>query len=171
MNADRIRALLRPGAHTIQPHPPASRSSGAEASASTQSRDNGQIERPAGKNGSHPKVGGKSPRKRPPSVKKPVSTIFPKRKPTLDWKAETRKAKKARVPGSRSARPGMAALREIRRFQKSKDLLIPRNPFNRLVKEMVTAHKPDFRMQAMALEALQESAECWLVGLFEGQSL
>ena len=33
-------------------------------------------------------------------------------------------------------RPGTIALREVRRFQKSTDLLLKRNPFQRLVREI-----------------------------------
>jgi histone H3 len=62
------------------------------------------------------------------------------------------------------------ALQEIKRYQKSTELLIPKAPFTRLVKEImadVGAH--DFRIQATALEALQESAEALLVAEFESK--
>lgn len=59
------------------------------------------------------------------------------------------------------------ALREIKRYQKSTELLIPRLSFGRLVKE-VLHEMHDFRIQASALSALQEAAEAYLVYLFEG---
>ena len=65
-------------------------------------------------------------------------------------------------------RPGTVALREIRRFQKSTDLLIRRLPFQRLVREIAQEFKADLRFQSSAVQAIQEAAEAYLVGLFEG---
>ena len=65
-------------------------------------------------------------------------------------------------------RPGTVALREIRRFQKSTDLLIRRLPFQRLVREIAQEFKSDLRFQTSAVQAIQEAAEAYLVGLFEG---
>ena len=64
-------------------------------------------------------------------------------------------------------RPGTVALREIRRYQKSTDLLIRKLPFQRLVREIAQNIKTDIRFQASAVLALQESAESYLVGVFE----
>lgn len=68
-------------------------------------------------------------------------------------------------------RPGTVALREIRRFQKSTELLIRKLPFARLVREVAQDFKNDLRFQASALLALQEAAEAYLVGLFEDTNL
>ena len=68
-------------------------------------------------------------------------------------------------------RPGTVALREIRRYQKSTELLIRKLPFQRLVREIVVNMKKDVRFQGSALMALQESAEAYLVGLFEDTNL
>lgn len=68
-------------------------------------------------------------------------------------------------------RPGTVALREIRRFQKSTELLIRKLPFQRLVREIAQDFKTDLRFQASAVAALQESAEAYLVGLFEDTNL
>ena len=68
-------------------------------------------------------------------------------------------------------RPGTVALREIRRYQKSTDLLIRKLPFHRLVREIAQDFKNDLRFQSAALNALQESAEYYLVGLFEDSNL
>merc|ERR1711973_521727 len=51
-------------------------------------------------------------------------------------------------------RPGTVALREIRRYQKSTELLIRKLPFQRA-----------------AIGALQEASEAYLVGLFEDTNL
>lgn len=64
-------------------------------------------------------------------------------------------------------RPGTVALREIRRYQKSTELLIRKLPFRRLVKEIMQEFKTDLRVQGVALEALQEAAEAYLIGLFQ----
>ena len=64
-------------------------------------------------------------------------------------------------------RPGTVALREIRRYQKSTDLLIRKMPFRRLVREIAGDYRSDLRMQSAAILALQEAAESYLVGLFE----
>ena len=68
-------------------------------------------------------------------------------------------------------RPGTVALREIRRYQKSTDLLIRKLPFQRLVKEIACDMKNDLRFQSTALLALQEAAEAYLVSLFEDTNL
>ncbi|KAL7478522.1 hypothetical protein ACHAW6_004285 [Cyclotella cf. meneghiniana] len=94
-------------------------------------------------------------------------------------------------------RPGTVALREIRRYQKSTDLLIrkrelehclafgtcyyiltcvyrhcyPVVPFQRLVREIAQDFKSDLRFQGSAVLALQEAAEAYLVGLFEDTNL
>ena len=65
-------------------------------------------------------------------------------------------------------RPGTVALREIRRYQKSTELLIRKLPFQRLVREIAQDFKTDLRFQGSAVLALQEAAESYLVGLFEG---
>ncbi|TNY24375.1 histone 3 [Rhodotorula diobovata] len=68
--------------------------------------------------------------------------------------------------------PGTVALREIRRYQKSTQLLIRRLPFQRLVREICNAGVQEpFRWQASALQALQEAAEDYLVALFEDTNL
>jgi len=68
-------------------------------------------------------------------------------------------------------RPGTVALREIRKFQKSTELLIRKMPFQRLVREIAGEFKSDLRFQSQAILALQESAEAYLVGLFEDTNL
>ena len=64
-------------------------------------------------------------------------------------------------------RPGTVALREIRKYQKSTELLIRKAPFQRLVKEIAIDFKSDLQMQSTALLALQEASEAYLVRLFE----
>ncbi|KAK8552174.1 hypothetical protein V6N13_120593 [Hibiscus sabdariffa] len=68
-------------------------------------------------------------------------------------------------------RPGTVALREIRKYQKSTELLIRKMPFQRLVREIAQDFKTDLRFQSHAVLALQEAAEAYLVGLFEDTNL
>ena len=68
-------------------------------------------------------------------------------------------------------RPGTVALREIRRYQKSTELLIRKLPFQRLVREIAQDFKTDLRFQSSSVMALQEASEAYLVGLFEDTNL
>lgn len=70
-------------------------------------------------------------------------------------------------------RPGTKALKEIRMLQKSTNLMIPKAPFGRLVKEIIQTRviSKDFRIQPLALMALQEAAEAYLVGILEMSNL
>ena len=68
-------------------------------------------------------------------------------------------------------RPGTVALREIRKYQKSTDLLIRKLPFQRLVREIAQDYKEELRFQSSAILALQEASEAYLTGLFEDTNL
>ena len=74
-------------------------------------------------------------------------------------------------------RPGTVALREIRRYQKSTDLLIPKLRFARYFREVGEDNKPntitkeDLRVTGSALAAGQEAYEAYQVGLYEDTNL
>jgi histone H3 len=68
-------------------------------------------------------------------------------------------------------RPGTVALREIRRYQKSTELMLRREPFSRLVREISQAFKADLRFEKSAMESLQDAAEAYLIRLFEDSNL
>ena len=68
-------------------------------------------------------------------------------------------------------KPGTVALREIRKYQKSTELLIRKLPFQRLVREIAQDFKADLRFQSKAILALQEAAESYLIGLLEDTNL
>ncbi|CAP29548.1 Protein CBR-CPAR-1 [Caenorhabditis briggsae] len=75
---------------------------------------------------------------------------------------------------NRKFRPGQKALAEIRKYQKSTDMLIQKAPFVRLVHEIIreqTYKSQDYRIRADALMALQEAAEAFMVEMFEGSVL
>ena len=86
--------------------------------------------------------------------------------------AGTPAKKKTPTKRKQRLRPGEAALKEIRKYQRSTDLLLRKLPFARLVRQVQQGLAPhDFRWQAAALVALQEAAEAHLVGLFEDANL
>lgn len=90
-------------------------------------------------------------------------------------------------------RPGTVALREIRRYQASTDLLIKKLPFQRLVREIAqdfkvkltldylpsthngrllsSGEQAGLRFQSSAIMALQEASEAYLISLFEDFNL
>jgi len=118
-------------------------------------------------------------------VSSPATPIVKKttknRRSTITPKKRSKASKPNTSPGTPSRkkarfRPGTVALREIRLYQKSTNLLIRKLPFQRLVRELARdldsgAGVGDFRWQADALLALQESAEAYLVKLFEDANL
>ena len=72
------------------------------------------------------------------------------------------------VKRPRKFRPGTVALREIRKYQKSTELLIRKLPFQRLVREVVWTLYPQqtHRFTPDALLALQEASEDFLINMF-----
>ncbi|KAM7067024.1 histone H3.3A-like [Molossus nigricans] len=68
-------------------------------------------------------------------------------------------------------RLGTVALHEMRRYQKSTELLSRKLPFQCLVREIVQDFKTDPRFQSAATGALQEASEAYLVGLSEDTNL
>ena len=76
---------------------------------------------------------------------------------------------KGRVKKPFRYRPGTVALRQIRKHQKSTELLIRKLPFQRLVKEVVQDlfKTESYRFQSTALLALQEASEDFLVHMFD----
>lgn len=57
---------------------------------------------------------------------------------------------------------------EIRKYQKSTDMLIRKLPFARMVKEISHEITPfEFRWSPNAIEALQQASEAFVVGLME----
>ena len=88
------------------------------------------------------------------------------------------KAPKGRVKKRYRYRPGTVALKQIRQYQKSTELLIRKLPFQRLVHEIASDSEViksplcgKVRFQSAAVMALQEAAEAYLVGLFEDTNL
>ncbi|ODM90224.1 histone H3.3 type 2 [Orchesella cincta] len=79
---------------------------------------------------------------------------------------------KAAVMKPHRYRPGVVALREVRCYQKSTELLIRKLPFQRLIKEITqNLQRGEYRFLSVAIEALQQASEAYLVGLFEDANL
>ena len=88
------------------------------------------------------------------------------------------KAPKGGVKKKYRYRPGTVALKQIRQYQKTTELLIRKLPFQRLVREIAGDSEVitsplcgKVRFQSAAIMALQEAAEAYLVGLFEDSNL
>ena len=79
------------------------------------------------------------------------------------------KAKEEKRKFTRKA--GTVALREIKRYQKQTKEILPRAPFQRLVRNISGSIDSSLRFQAHALKALQEASEAYLVGVFEDANL
>lgn len=65
--------------------------------------------------------------------------------------------------------PGTVSLREIRRYQRSTDLLMRKSPVQRVIRQIAqTSAGPevDVRFQRSAILALHEACESYLTGLF-----
>ena len=59
------------------------------------------------------------------------------------------------------------AIREIRKYQKSTELLIQKLPFQRLLREVSNSIKKDLRWQSTTILSIQEAVEDYLVRMFE----
>jgi len=118
---------------------------------------------------------GAAPKKKVFTKKGPIKMPAAKKQPKSPTKTPPPKKGRKSVgvtPGSvkkaRKFRPGTVALREIRSYQRSTDLLIPKLPFSRLIKEIAQERSnKGLRFQSSAIMALQEAAESYLVQLFE----
>ena len=83
---------------------------------------------------------------------------------------QSSKKNKARKTRART-RPGTVALREIRRLQRSTDLILPKYPFQRIVREIARGSNVEIRFQSQAILAIQEAAEAFMTNLFEDANL
>ncbi|KAF8591517.1 histone-fold-containing protein [Ramaria rubella] len=149
----------------------------SKASGSAQRKSGGGDDSPAKKTGTgrSPKkstarksTGGKAPRKSLPSA-------------AARARAAAQEVEDERTSRKKRFRPGTVALREIRKYQKSTDLLLLKLPFSRVVREialdMITDEGKGYdegyglRWQSSAILALQEATEAYLVHLFEDANL
>ena len=76
-----------------------------------------------------------------------------------------------KVTNRRRFRRSTQALREIRSFQKSTELLFPKMPFLRLVKEILQRDHGDYHIQVGAVLALHKATEVYIIHLLEDTNL
>ncbi|KAH8919776.1 histone-fold-containing protein [Atractiella rhizophila] len=121
-------------------------------------------------------TGGKSPataRKNRPGA--PI----PRRRDEEEEEEDEQPEQSQRQKKKRRYKAGTKALMEIRRYQKSTDLLMRKLPFARLVREIAQDYTwtnddgetVGLRWQSSAVQALQEASEAFLVHLFEDTNL
>lgn len=111
----------------------------------------------------HPHVGLKS-----------IPLLLQNRKQSLESqvrKQEQEEANKPKIQKKRKLPKGALAIKEIRKYQKSVDLLIPRLRFQRLVREIAQDFKQDLKFQSNALCALQEAAEAYITSVLEDTNI
>lgn len=60
---------------------------------------------------------------------------------------------------------------DLGRYEHSTAPLIPALPFQRVIKEVVSEFKSDFRIQSSAMMAVQQASEVYMVRVFEGSQL
>ncbi|XP_029025146.1 histone H3-like centromeric protein A isoform X2 [Betta splendens] len=102
---------------------------------------------------------GRTPERRPPQ-------------PSAESSKRSRASAQPVTPKKRRFRPGTKALMEIRKFQKNTDLLIRKQPFSRLVREVCNSFSREaLRWQVYAINALQEATEAFLVLLLSDANL
>ncbi|CAF0722496.1 unnamed protein product [Brachionus calyciflorus] len=81
-------------------------------------------------------------------------------------------SKLSRINTSKKGKSGIVALKQIRELQRTTNLLIPRAPFLRLIKEIIQQRSTaGFKVTEMAVEALREASENVLVSIFEDSYL
>lgn len=91
--------------------------------------------------------------------------IFKKSK--LPKTMQAKKPVEKRIRKTYRFKPGTKALREIRRYQKSTNLLISKLGFQRLVREIAAQLHEKLRFQTSAMLALQEATEAYITEMLE----
>ena len=130
-------------------------------------------------------TGGSKPALNPGQRSGSIKAHLPKLKKATAQKMAAKPAKKSGMKAPKGGvkkcyryRPGTVALKQIRQYQKSTELLIRKLPFQQLVREIVCDQDVitlplcgKVRFQSAAIMALQEASEAYLVGLFEDSNL
>ncbi|XP_005751366.1 histone H3-like centromeric protein A isoform X2 [Pundamilia nyererei] len=116
---------------------------------------------------------GKTPQRRPQVPAQRTSSVTSQRTSSVTSPSRSGVPGQPPVsPKKRKFRPGTRALKEIRKYQKSTDLLLRKAPFARLVHEVCQSFSRErLRWQVYALLALQEAAEAFLVLIFSDANL
>ncbi|KAG5510330.1 hypothetical protein JKF63_07658 [Porcisia hertigi] len=115
----------------------------------------------------------------PPNPPNPPPAAMSRTKETARTKRGITSKRSKKAPSAASGvkkvqrrwHPGTCAIREIKKFQKSTDLLIQRAPFQRLVREVSSAQKEGVRFQSSAIMAIQEATEAYIVSVLADTNL
>ena len=83
----------------------------------------------------------------------------------LDARAKAKTAQKE--VASHGPKDKLRWMKEMRKLQKSTELLMKKAPFQRLVRELLQEINTEYRIQGNAMMALHEAAEAFLLRLFE----
>merc|ERR1712130_608525 len=148
---------------------PSSGSSGSSGflAPSTRSKNTPILSKGPKKNAKHPTA-----RKSTAPSAQPARNTPRSNKSTPSRPNRSQQSLNGSTPSKRRFRPGTRALKEIRKFQKSSNLLLPNLPFSRVIREICSKIcTTDMKFQSAAIMALQESAEAYLVTLFEDSQL
>jgi len=121
----------------------------------------------------------KAPRKHAVPEKGPRQGIKPQgtRKGTGNGTKKSKVAVATAKKGTTRTRPGIQALREIRKYQKSTELLLRKAPFQRLIRSVCAdireklGSDKQYRIQGLCVTALQEASEAYLVALLEESNM
>lgn len=82
--------------------------------------------------------------------------------PSFDMSGEAPSEPQGKKPRAYRLRPGTKALREVRKLQKTTHMVIPRIPFERIVRELLQDRRSNTRLSSASIQALQEAAEMYL---------
>lgn len=104
-----------------------------------------------------------APSRRPPANLVTRSSGAPARKTIVNSSGETAADHGGTIKKRKRFRPGALALKEIRRYQNTTELLVPRASFQRIVKEISNSIIAGFRFQSTAIIALHFAAEAYAV--------
>ena len=122
----------------------------------------------------------KAPRNAQGAGKAPRPGVVPQGKVTGKVTGKDKKGKVAVTTakkGTTRTRPGIQALREIRKYQKSTELLLRKAPFQRLIRSVCADIREklggdkQYRIQGLCVTALQEASEAYLVALLEESNM
>lgn len=125
-------------------------------------------------------IGGKRIASKSIARKAPVHKSLAGKNIASKGSGKTARSLKQLAPGQKKKhryRPGTVALREIRKYQKSTELLIRKLPFQRIVKSIAeqeasgTTFPNGVRFQKNAIIALHEAYEAYQISLFEDTNL
>ena len=100
--------------------------------------------------------------------------LIPKHEAAMAAKYRAAQARRAKQNVKARKPYGPEALQQIRKYQKSYDLLLRKAPFACTVREIcidVCTRGAELRWQSAAIEALQEASEAYLVRLFSDSNL